>query len=371
MILLAAVGRAIERRLWRLTVSWPWIVPLARTATRWYLWATDARLRSRLNRVGWQLVPSIMGAVPEPVLGYFRIRVVNPRAINFSDGFENLGGAYASANKNIAPFLWHSLGTEAGTDNSINYWTQDAGAWSYASHLVSVPGTFPAAMHGGHADWGDGTFICRFKWVTGAFMSALMHYTATNNWVGASTDGTNVILQKDVAGTATNVGTANVALTTGTFYWLQITGSGTTYTAALYNDSSGAIGTVRNSVSGTISDASLQTGYVALRNDLAAGGQFGGAFANVCTVTGPMPDGWYPVVTAGEPAFALSAVSPQAGTYSASIQLANSAGNGNWARGLTQVLAGNNTLACQIKASAGTANVSAGGVTTTNRSEER
>ena len=367
MIPLLALWRALTGRL-----SHP-AAPLAprlllRAGGLWWRWLTDRTARARLRRVGWRLVPIIAGGL-EASLGFLRIRVVNTSPLYyFTDGFEGTGSG-------VTATLWHSLGTEAGTDNSLSYWTQDAGSWTYGSHLVTAPFTGAGAtyMHGGHADWGDGTFTCRFKWVTGAFMSGLMHFTATNSWVAASASGAQIFLQKDVAGVVTTVGTAVANLVNGTFYWLQISGTGTSYTASIYNDTGpGTIFTLINNVVGTISDAALQNGYAGLRNDLVANGQFGGAFANVCQFTGTPPDGtkgqaWAPVVTTGEPAFAWSKINPQAGTYSASIQnLGSASGNGAWQQVIRLFSGSNVTLSAQAKASAGTANVSAGGLTTGN-----
>src|SRR5262249_19844635 len=140
---------------------------------------------------------------------------------------------------------WHSLGSEAGTDNSLNYWTQDSGSWSFASHLVTSPAAV-AIMHAGHADWGDCVYTVRTKWVTGSFNEALIHFTNTTNWVSVAVDGVNVYLRKNVAGVISTVAQSASALTNGNFYWIQVSGTGTSYSVASYNDSAGALTTVIN-----------------------------------------------------------------------------------------------------------------------------
>src|SRR5487761_480902 len=72
------------------------------------------------------------------------------------------------------------------------------------------------------------------------------------------------------------------------------------------------------------------------------------------------------MVTIGEPAFAWSKVNPYAGTYTASIYNANASGNGAWQQTIRLFSGSNVTLSAQAKASAGTANVIAGGLTTSN-----
>ena len=102
--------------------------------------------RRRLGRTSALARLALIGVVLAAVAGAFAYfgGWFTPGALTparFTDGFE-LGAVY-----NL-PQLWHSLGTEAGTDNSINYWTQDNGVWTYASHLLSPPATANAVIHG-------------------------------------------------------------------------------------------------------------------------------------------------------------------------------------------------------------------------------
>lgn len=300
----------------------------------------------------------------EGVPGYLRYRVVNPRANNFTDGFEN-GGAKATA-------MWHSLGTEAGTDNSINYWVQTAGAWSFASNLLTSPAAANDLIYGGHADWTDISFAVRFKWSTGTAPQIIIHNdTTVNNFICGVLSSGAFSIQKKVAGTLTTASSVTAAPSNGTFFWISVVASGTSYTAGLFNDSSGAIG-VQVATLGpvTISDAGIQSGYCGIGTSpgTTAVTTHGGAFPFVCYVNGTPPDGWAPTVTTGEPAFAWSAVTPFAGSKSASIQILGSAsGNGAWQRNpYPPTLNLPTSVSVEAKASSGTANLTVGGLTTGN-----
>jgi hypothetical protein len=237
--------------------------------------------------------------------GFLRYRVVNPR-IYLEDGFEDVTGSTTR--------FWTSIGTDA--TGTLSYWTQDAGSWSIASNLVTAPASL-SYLKGGHSDWKDVDFVLRAKWVTGGVIGALIHYTDSNNWIGAIFEGANILLQKSVAGTVTTVATTANTGVNGTFYWLRCASSGTTYHATLYNDSSGALSTERaHAGDSTISDAAVQMGYAAIRNNVQST-TYGGAFTGVCYVekAAKGPNLWSPVVASGEPAFCQSDQSPQAGTY--------------------------------------------------------
>lgn len=302
----------------------------------------------------------------EGVPAYLRIRVVNRSPLFwFNDGFENTAGMVST--------FWHSLGNEAGTDNSLNYWNQVAGTWTLTTHvLTNTSAGAGDLIVGGHADWTDCTFTVRFKWVTGGQIRPLIHCDGTDaNHIFAAIDGANLRLFKHVASVQTQVATTPAALVNGTFYWGEVVASGTTYTVNLYADATGVKSTLLATTSGTISDAGVQSGVVGIESATATAWVIAGNSPNVCTVTGTGPDGtqgqtWTPVVTAGEPAFAWSKVSPYAGTYTASIYNRNSAGNGSWQQTIRLFSGTNVTLSAQSKASAGTANVTAGGLTTGN-----
>jgi hypothetical protein len=230
--------------------------------------------------------------------------------------------------------LFKSLGT--GTLGSLAAWTTDLGVPTIAANVASLP---PAStqIRGGHIDTTDCTYTCRV--VTGATGSPqiLVHATGSATYItawlvlGAGTGSLN--LGKNFAGVFTTVATTGgQTFNAATAYWLRIVAAGTTYTATAYADTAGAIGALIATAAGTIADTTLQAGQVGMRNDSATGTQqFGGAFANVCTLTGPMANGWSPDSsdwTKFEPAFAWSKVSPYSGLRCVSIYAAAGATGG-------------------------------------------
>lgn len=372
---IAVLARAIDTLFKRGWYGARLYRPIVRIAGRWWQrrsarWRATVATRWLPMWIGIRLIPRIGGGAPEGIPGYLRIRVVNPRVSTlWSENFESTLPSGASA-----VTLWHSLGTEAGTDNSINYWNVTSGSPTYSAHVVTMPSG--AGLDGGHQDWADVVFVVRFTWATSATSSAYLHYVDSNNWIRIAANSANIFLQKKVAGVQTTVTTtANGGLVNGTSYWLSIQGTGTTYSSAISADSAGSKGATIVSANGTISDSAVQKGRVAIDTS-GAQVTFGGAFSNVCIVqtvsTLIGPNFWSPVVSSGEPAFCLSAASPQAGTYSASIQLngvSPASGSGSWQQSTTLAATQATTqtlLQGQIKASAGTANISAGGLTTTN-----
>ena len=295
------------------------------------------------------------------ITSLLRIRVVNKSpSYWFTDGFENV------STPTMAPTLWHSLGTEAGTDNSINYWTTIAGSPTYAAHVLTVPAG--AQIQGGHADWTDCTATVQFIWQTGGTARLHIHSTDANNYIACEMGPTNIILNKHVAGVSTDVATAAFVPTNGHVYWLQISAVGTTYTATAYVDSSNVPGAVQGTCSGTISDAAVQSGAMGI-SSVSTSMTYGSAHPNVCYVTGTGPDGtqgqaWTPVVTTGEPAFAWSKVSPYAGTYTASICSHATGGSGSWQQTIRLFSGSNVTLSGRAKKLGATTTISAGGLTT-------
>lgn len=319
----------------------------------------------------------------EGIAGYLRYRVVNRSSLFcLKDGFELDGTPEPKttlnynqpASNTLSPQYWKSIGTDPGTDNSITYWNQLAGVFTYAGHVLTVPATVGAQIIGGHQDWTDGTFRCRFRWLTGAQARPIVHCDGTiNNFIFAAINGATLRLFKHVAGVDTQIGAAPAAvLTNNVNYWCEIVCIGTSYQVALYNDSTGVIGsTIATLAFQTIADAGVQSGYIGFQNPLAVSYSVGGANNGVCIFYGSMPDGtqgqrWTPVVTAGEPAFAWSKTGPFAGTYHLSITSLNAAGSGAWQQKIRLLPGARSTVSIQAKASAGTANVTAGALTTPN-----
>lgn len=313
------------------------------------------------------------------IQSYVRYRVVD-RSPKYwlKDGFENDGVPFPpflgtlQQPYALIPF-WKSIGTDPGTDNSIAYWNQIAGVWTYAGHVLTAPATVGAQIVAGNPDFNDGTFRCRFRWLTGAQVRPIVHCDGTaNNFIFAAINGATLRLFKHVGGVDTQVGGAPAAvLTNNVNYWCEIQCVGTTYSVFLYNDNVGLISTTITSVTGqTIADAGVQTGFVGFHNPLAVSWSVGGANNGVCFWYGSMPAGlyqnWMPVVITGEPGFAWSKISPFAGTYHISIYLANAAGSGAWQQKVRLAAGSKVTISAQSKASAGTANITSGGLTTGN-----
>jgi hypothetical protein len=292
--------------------------------------------------------------MPEAAPGLLRLRLLNtaPMPIGFSDDFEE-PGAWST--------LWHSLGTEAGTDNSIAYWTINAGVPTYAAHVLTVPAA--AQIQGGNNETTDCLATVRLVWASTAVPRLHIHSVDVNNYVCAKLSPTNFFLTKQIAGVTTDITNVAFAPVNGTAYWMTISAVGTGYVATLFADSAGAKGGQLKQVSGFVADAAVQSGGMGV-STVTAACNFGGAFANVCTLTGPLPDGWTPVVTTGEPAFATSNNAFD-GVASACIFLKNGAGNGSFQQSILAA-AVPSIFTVAARASAGTANATVGGLTTGN-----
>jgi len=228
---------------------------------------------------------------------------------------------------------FHSIGIEAlGT---LAAWTQQFGAWSIASNIVSGPATDGGYITAGHADTGDCTFTQRIQWNTGTTPGIAIHSDAGANMILAQADGGTLYLSKRIAsGALSTVNSVAAGLVNGTYYWLKLQGAGTNYTATIYADSAGAVGaSIATTGAQAITDLGLQYGLIGLRNGGAVSNKFGGAFTNVCYVTGPAPTGWTTNLaggswaTSGEPAFCWSAKQSYYGTHSLSIYHAVAAVN--------------------------------------------
>lgn len=226
--------------------------------------------------------------------------------------------------------LFRSIGTDA--TGTLNAWSQVAGSWSITGNAVSTSST-GGVMVAGHLDWGDSVATLRVQHGP-ATPCVVVHNDGTAlNYIFAFTDGTTLYFYKMIGGTATLVTSVTVTtgLTTGAWYWIRLQAAGTTYTATLYQDFSGFIGSqiAGGQISAVVTDGAVQSGKVGIRNGTGTG-VTGGAFSNVLLVQGPVPAGWLPATQGGEPAYAWSKVNPFAGTSSASIYNAHSSAQGIW-----------------------------------------
>ncbi len=231
----------------------------------------------------------------------------------------------------VARRLFTSLGTDG--DATMRAWALLVGsAPTLTAHVAAFPSGCQMAV--GHLDWWDLIATVRVQWATGAqpFLYARAPI-AGPNWVRAYIDGANLVLQKDVAGAPSTVATTAAAAVNGTWYWLRVAIVGALYTVTLYADTAGAMGASIATISGVIADAALQGGRVGLEAGGTPTTNFGGAFAGVCTISGPSPLGWIAQVTAGEPAFCWSKSRSYSGKASASVYNADASGQGLWIAG--------------------------------------
>jgi hypothetical protein len=268
----------------------------------------------------------------------------------FQDNFENPSGA-----SNIQT-LFRSLGTDA--TGTLNAWSMIGAGQSIAANVVTLANTATGIV-AGHFDWTDIVWQQRFKWNTANELDFMVHRADANNFAYASITGMTLGWNKIISGGYFGVGTPQAAaLVNGTQYWIQITVSGATFTAKIFADNAGAINLgsqvgVTNTV--TISDPTVQAGQIQIYTE-SGSVTFGGAFANVCQVTGPAPAGWTASVNVGESAFCWSKVNPYAGAYSLSIYCAHISASGNWNFAST-IPAATDAMSAQIKT-----NASAGGL---------
>lgn len=245
-------------------------------------------------------------------------------------GFDIVSGALGT--------LFLSIGSDAGNTGDLSAWSQVVGVFSIAAHLVTVPTTANALILAAHPDtWdvGNPTNV-RVTWTTGCSIGAIAHSNGANNWVRARIDGANLHLDKNVNGTVTTDVVASVAaaLTTGNSYWFSWTVTGTTFTCKVSNDSAGAIGTQVATIGGTITDGALQYGQFGVMQCAATSFTFGGNFAGVFQISGPVPVGYVFTRNVGEPAFCWSPFNNRGlsgnGPFAVSIYNASATHDGSW-----------------------------------------
>lgn len=251
--------------------------------------------------------------------------------------------------------LFHSIGTEAlGT---LAAWLQTAGNtanWAIAANVISVTLAVNGRceMTGGHLDWADGTFWTRMvQPAAGGTLGLTVGRDTAGFRLGnsieiqATSGGGNLLVgvNKIIGGTLTTVlsSTTLGALAPGTQFWLRVVRTGTTVTVAAFADNpAGTVSTqIGTTQTVTIADAAVANGQIALVaiNGSGAGNitfSMGGAFANVCYVTGPCPTGcafdlnggtWG---TRGEPALCWSNKQAYYGTSSLSVSYAQASAGG-------------------------------------------
>lgn len=180
--------------------------------------------------------------------------------------------------------VFRAFGTD--TDGTLNAWTQAIGVWTISSNVGTSPPAASSIMYaGGQPNWGDGTARLRVIFATNSQPCLVVRFADINNFVYARLTAATMDLRKVIAGADTPIASAGIAQTNGVAYWLEVVVNGTFYTVNSYADAAGGSGALHATTSGTISDPSVSSGDIGVRNGggATAAFTFGGAFANVCT----------------------------------------------------------------------------------------
>jgi hypothetical protein len=186
--------------------------------------------------------------------------------------------------------IYRGVGTDS--DGTLNDWTVDAGAPTIGSNLISLP--TGAGLHVKTiqvATLTDYLVTCRFGWSTNSQVTLQAHFQDNSNYIFADLSATTFRIAKRIAGTPSTVTSTAFSPVSGTVYWMDIACVGTTYSAHLYAEAAaaGTQGTLQKTVSGTISDAGVQSGPPGLVNSGATTQSVGGAYPNVFVVSKSAP----------------------------------------------------------------------------------
>ena len=246
--------------------------------------------------------------------------------------------------------LFHSFGTE--TLQSLAAWATVSGTTPLiAANIVSPNAGASYRISAGHPDWANALGVYRktfrVQWATGQTAYVYAHLPSNTDFIRAALNATGIALQKDVGGVSTVINTAAFAPVNATWYWLEIVdaGDGQNWTVNLYQDNpAGTKGALIVTCSGAANDPSILSGPVGLEAS-GVGINFGGAFADVAVVSGPLPANWNTNnqtswAVAGEPAYCWSQTQSHNGLRSLSItRVANSTGFAQIALNTTKALA--------------------------------
>jgi hypothetical protein len=139
----------------------------------------------------------------------------------------------------------------------------------------------------------------RWKWVTGLTALFDLHLVDTNNYTQVSCDGTNIYIKQTIAGVTTTLKTVAAALTSGNWYWVDITQFPNMPTVAplvqaiIAADSAGAYGaTVATAGPVVLGSASQVIAGVMRIGATAQAMSIGGAYSSVHFVQLFGPGGW-------------------------------------------------------------------------------
>jgi len=138
------------------------------------------------------------------------------------------------------------------------------------------------AKWGGGMPWRDGRWSATFKAVAVGDVYDVQKHFDINNWVAARMNAGTFYLSKNIAGSTTNVANVAQALTLNNWYWIEVEAQGSTYIAKLYNTGGTVPGvtkassTLLQTLTGTIADAAVVSGQLALYYNGTSAIQWGG-----------------------------------------------------------------------------------------------
>ena len=146
--------------------------------------------------------------------------------------------------------------TWGGDANSVNVFSISANTGQVANSGTSYSAVLgPVATNAGVLFSGS---MSKFN---NTNIGAVLRWTDGNNWYKAYIDGSNLVVQKKVNGSATILGTAPFTATAGTSYTLRFSVSGSTLSAKVWQTGSPEPA----SWMVTVTDSALQSGYCGLR----------------------------------------------------------------------------------------------------------
>jgi hypothetical protein len=159
----------------------------------------------------------------------------------------------------------------------LSAWTANPGTiGTVAANVLTSGGTGTQRVdwNGPNSMWRDGRWSATFKLVSTAAGAryAVEKFVDTSNLVRAyvSGDGSALVIQKLIAGTPTTVTTSAQAMTINRWYWIELEAQGTTYIVKVY-DTGGTVpgvtkasSTLLQTITGTIADAAVVSGRIAL-----------------------------------------------------------------------------------------------------------
>ena len=128
-------------------------------------------------------------------------------------------------------------------------------------HVTNTGGTSYSAVLGAQASNAEVVVTGSLSAFSNSNFGAVLRWTDGNNWYKAYIDGTNLVIQKKVAGLATILSTTPFAASAGTLYSIHFQVVGSTLSANVW----AASGTEPSGWMATASDSSLTSGYAGLR----------------------------------------------------------------------------------------------------------